>query len=369
MSRPLPKREAGFVDQATLTVQAGRGGNGCGSLRRDPRARYAVPDGGDGGRGGDVLCRANPQLNTLSDLLAARHFRAGNGRNGSSSHQHGARGADCVVEVPLGTVLRDAESGDLIRELLHPGEEVRVARGGAGGVGSAAQFRRERAFESRRRPSKKGQAPFGRIAGRAGQKRTLRLELKLLADAGIIGFPNAGKSTLLSRISRAHPKVAAFPFTTLHPLLGRVTLPDGESCVAVDVPGLIEGAHLGKGLGLQFLRHIERTRLLIHLIDMGAEDGRDPAEDYAALNREMASYRRGLPEKPRLVVANKMDRPSAAENLKRFIRACGLRPLSISALSGEGIDALLQALQEALRGIEGEGLLSDPLADRREGTG
>ncbi len=334
-----------FVDQASIYVQAGRGGKGCRSYYKDLWNRYPIPDGGDGGRGGHVVVRTDPHQTTLLDFQTQRHFRGGPGGHASSKRKRGAQGKDCVIEVPLGTLVRDAETGELIRELIHPGEEVIVACGGAGGIGNAARDKirypsgpkeRRKIFDPRR------------MEGAPGEEHKLNFELKVLADVGIIGMPNAGKSTLIGHISAAKPKVAAFPFTTLHPVLGAVGLPTGRPIVAVDVPGLIEGAHLGKGLGLDFLRHIERTRLLVHLVDMAGVDGRDPVQDYRDLNKELESYRVDVVRKPTIVVANKMDRPESKENLARFRKVLKLQPVPISAQTGDGVPKLLEKVAKKL---------------------
>jgi len=338
-----------FVDQATILVQAGRGGKGCRSYYRDLWSRYPTPDGGDGGRGGHVIIRVNPQQTTLLDFQARRHFRAGHGGNASSNKRHGAQGKDCLLEVPMGTLILDEETGELVRELLEPREEVTVARGGAGGVGNAA--REKTKYPGAAGPHYGKRFDTGRMEGAVGEDRRLKLELKILADVGIIGMPNAGKSTLIGKISQARPKVAAFPFTTLHPVLGAVELPDGSPIVAVDVPGLIEGAHQGKGLGLDFLRHIERTRLLVHLMDIAGMDGRDPVADYRALREELKAYRKEVAEKPVILVANKMDLPQAKKNLTRFRKETKTRPLAISAQTGEGIPELLEKIAAQLKRI------------------
>ena len=342
-----------FVDQATILVQAGRGGQGCRSLYRDLWSRYPSPDGGDGGRGGHVIIRANLQHTTLLDFQTRRHFRGGHGGNGSSKKKRGAQGKDCLLEVPLGTLIQDAETGDLIRELLDPDEEVVVARGGAGGVGNAA--REKTRFPAAAGPWQGMRFEPQRLRGAAGEERKLHLELKMVADVGIIGMPNAGKSTLIGKISQARPKVAAFPFTTLHPVLGAVALPGGEQIVAVDVPGLIEGAHRGRGLGLDFLRHIERTRLLVHLMDMAGVDGRDPVADYWALREELKAYRKEVADKPVILAANKMDLAGAKKNLTRFRKETKTRPLAISAQTGAGIPELLEKVLTQLRKVRKNG--------------
>lgn len=337
-----------FVDQASILVQAGRGGNGCRSFYQDLWSRNPVPDGGDGGRGGHVVLRSTAHQTTLLDFQTRRHFRGQAGGHASSKKKQGARGRDCVIEVPLGTLIFDAKAGELIGELLRPGEEVVVARGGAGGIGNAAQKRT--GLNPRGGPPRGGFEP-SRMHGHAGEERKLNLELKLLADVGIVGMPNAGKSTLISRISAARPRIAAFPFTTVHPILGAVGLPSGRSVVAVDVPGLIEGASRGRGLGLEFLRHIERTRLLVHLVDMAGVDGRDPVSDYRALRQELEAYGKGVAEKAVILVANKMDLGSAKKQMARFKRETKSQPVSISAQTGEGIAGLLEQVTKKLERI------------------
>lgn len=335
-----------FVDEAQILVQAGRGGKGCRSYYKDKWTRYPIPDGGNGGAGGDVLVSANPQLTTLLDFQTQRHFRGTPGGNASSKRKQGANGKACLVRVPLGTILWDAVTGDLIRDLTQSGEEVIVARGGAGGIGNA---KREKAQPWG--PSRAKRIPFQpqMMEPAPGEERHLRLELKLLADVGIVGLPNAGKSTLISQISQARPKVAPFPFTTTSPVLGAVELASGKRFVALDVPGLIEGAHRGRGLGLGFLRHIERTKLLVHLIDMAGVDGRDPAEDWKVLNTELKAYGADVGAKPQILVANKMDLPESKKNLTRFRKETKTRPIPISAQTGEGIPDLLEKISTQLK--------------------
>ena len=297
-----------FVDHAQITVRAGDGGRGCAAFAQPPYTRTPYPDGGDGGDGGDVILRTDPNIATLLDFHFCHEFTAGRGGHGGSNRKTGKRGSDCMIRVPVGTVLHDVDAAAILRDLARQGDEVLVAKGGRGGLGNAARN------ASGAWTPRGGRQTLTReaLAGGHGEERRLLLELKLIADVGIVGFPNAGKSSLLSRISTARPKVAAYPFTTRYPVLGVVDVQGRGSFVACDIPGLIEGAHEGRGLGIQFLRHIERTRLLIHLIDMAAVDGRDPAQAYHALNEELAAYSPSLPSKPQVIVANKMDLPQAA---------------------------------------------------------
>lgn len=309
-----------LIDHAKIYVSAGNGGNGCQSLHKDIFHRRGIPDGGDGGAGGDVIVESDPNLYTLLDFKYNQHYRASRGEHGGSNKKFGRRGKDCLVKVPVGTILRDAENDLVIRDLAAEGERVIAAKGGAGGKGSAKMRTA--------------------TSGETGESRTLLLDLKLVADAGIIGFPNAGKSTLVSRISKAHTKIAPYPFTTKSPKLGVVTVDDGTFVVA-DMPGLIEGAHAGRGLGDTFLRHIERTIVLVHIVDMVPLDGSDPAENYFKLERELELYGEGVYDKPRIIAANKMDSAGAAESLKKFTGAVKEKVWPISALSGEGLAKLV----------------------------
>ncbi len=327
-----------FIDEAKIFVAAGHGGRGCVSFRREKFVPKGGPDGGDGGKGGDVVLVADRNLTTLLDFRYRRRYQAGHGEHGRGSDQTGRDGAQCLIRVPVGTVVRDADSGDLLVDLVEHGQRYIAAHGGRGGRGNA------------RFKSPTNQAPRYAEPGEAGEARWLTFELKLLADVGLIGLPNAGKSTLLSRISAARPKIAAYPFTTLIPQLGIVRLRDEHTCVVADIPGLIEGAHTGKGLGHQFLRHIERTRLLLHLVDVGVIDA-DPVANFEAINHELTAYAPALAEKPQLVVATKIDLPSAKQAWERFqsaMRSRGLRTLAISAVTGEGIGTLLDELHKAL---------------------
>lgn len=318
-----------FFDEAKIYVKAGDGGNGVVAFRREAHVPRGGPSGGNGGKGGDVYLEADPQLNTLLFFHKQVHFRAANGEHGRGKNQTGAQGADLVVRVPVGTVVWDVETGLLLADLAAPGERALVARAGRGGRGNWA-FR-----------SATNQAPRIAENGEPGEERWLRLELKLLADVGIVGMPNAGKSTLLSRISAARPKIADYPFTTLEPNLGMVVVGDRDM-VWADIPGLIEGAHAGAGLGHDFLRHIERTRLLVHLLNGVSPD---PVGDYEAINQELRLFNPLLADKPQLVVLNKMDVSEVRANwplIAGRLRGLGVaEPLAISAVSGEGVDTLL----------------------------
>ena len=321
-----------FVDHAQITEKAGDGGRGCSALAQPPYIRFPYPDGGDGGDGGDVVVLADPNIATLLDFHFRHEFAAGRGRHGGSNKKTGKRGDDLVIRVPVGTMIHDAEAKISLRDLTSTGERVVIAKGGRGGLGNAT-------------------APEA-MPGVPGEARWIALELKLIADVGIIGSPNAGKSSLLSRISTARPKVGAYPFTTRYPVLGVVKVDGQRSFVACDIPGLIEGAHEGKGLGIQFLRHIERTRLLVHLVDLAAVDGREPLEAFREVNGELASYSEALGERPQMIVANKLDLPEARANLGAFERAVQEPVWAVSCATGEGIPALLQAVWARLASHE-----------------
>jgi len=328
-----------FIDEARIWVKAGDGGNGCVAFRREKYVPRGGPAGGDGGDGGDVVLESTEHLNTLLPFRYNREFRAERGRHGEGSKRHGAEGADRTIRVPVGTVVVDEESGETLFDFTEPGQQLTVARGGRGGRGNA------------RFATSTNRAPRRADPGEAGEERRLRLELKLLADVGLVGFPNAGKSTLISRLSAAHPKIADYPFTTLEPCLGVVAVDEERSFVLADIPGLIEGAHAGQGLGTRFLRHIERTRLLVHLVDV-SETGRDPVEDFQVVRRELAQFSPTLLEKPIVVAANKIDQPGSGprwEALQAFCRREGLPFLAVSALRGDGLEALRHELGARLR--------------------
>lgn len=343
-----------FVDEAMLYVKAGDGGNGAKSFRREKYVPHGGPDGGDGGRGGDVILEVDEGLSTLVDFRYKSHFRAPSGQHGSGSKRHGRDGDPLIIRVPPGTVVRDADSGRLLADLVEPGQRVVVALGGRGGRGNAR-------FATSTR-----QAPQFAELGEKGEERRLKLELKLLADVGLIGFPNAGKSTLISRISAARPKVASYPFTTLVPNLGVVRMGEGSSFVVADIPGLIEGAHEGAGLGHRFLRHVERTRVLVHVVDVSGWEGRDPRSDFDVVLTELEKYSADLAKLPQIVAANKIDLPSAQDHLPAFrehVEARGLKVFPISAATGEGVPELLQEVWAVLQAARPEPAFSPEPAE------
>jgi GTP-binding protein len=322
-----------FKDEHTICVRGGKGGDGIVAFRREKFVPRGGPAGGDGGDGGSVHLRASPQLATFSDMPDQIHFRAENGASGEGSNRTGASGEDLIVDVPVGTIVRERGSGLLLRDLDEEGSTVVVAKGGKGGFGNA-HFK-----------NSTNQAPRTRTKGVPGEERWLSLELKLLADAGLVGLPNAGKSTLLSRLSRARPKIADYPFTTLTPYLGIVAAPGYRSFTLADLPGLIEGASKGHGLGLQFLRHIERTRVLVHVIDLF---GGDPVGAYRQVRAELEAYGRGLQDRPEVIAANKVDLGSPGELLKELSGKVDREVVPISGVTGEGLPRLVQAIVERL---------------------
>jgi GTP-binding protein len=329
-----------FVDEARIYNKAGDGGNGCVAFRREKYVPRGGPSGGDGGKGGDVILEASERHNTLVHLRFHPEFKAQRGRHGEGSNRTGHDGVDEVVRVPVGTLVYDEATGELLHDFAAPDERVVMARGGRGGRGNAR-------FATSRR-----QAPRKAEPGSPGEERRLRLELKLLADVGLVGYPNVGKSTLISRLSAARPKIADYPFTTLEPNLGVVAINEFESFVMADIPGLIEGAHQGQGLGTRFLRHIERTRLLVHLIDVSSTHDRDPVQDFHVIHRELESFSPRLAQKPVLVVASKIDAAQDPERIRRLEAFCRDRDLpcfAISSLTGEGLDRLRFKLAERVR--------------------
>jgi GTP-binding protein len=322
-----------FIDRAVIYVKAGDGGNGIVSFRREKFIPKGGPNGGDGGHGGDVILVADEGLSTLLDFQHRRHFRAQRGGHGEGSNRHGRRGGSLVIPVPVGTLVRDAATKDLLSDLVQHGQRVIAARGGRGGRGNARFATATRRVPRQAEP------------GGAGEERTVELELRLIADVGLVGFPNAGKSTLLRAVSAARPKVADYPFTTTEPYLGVVALPDGRSFVLADIPGLIEGASQGAGLGHTFLRHIARTSVLIHLVDLAAL-GRDPLADFHTVHDELRRYDPDLGRRPTLVALNKVDVPEARERAGRIgpaIESLGYRVFQISGITGEGVNTLMEA--------------------------
>jgi GTP-binding protein len=327
-----------FIDEAVIRIKAGGGGNGCMAFRREKFVPRGGPSGGDGGRGGDVIMESSERHNTLVHFRFNPEYNAERGRHGEGSNCTGRDGESVILKVPVGTIVYDRESGEKIHDFSQPDERIVVAHGGRGGRGNQ-HF-----------ATSTHQAPREHEPGQPGEDRVLRLELKLLADVGLVGYPNVGKSTLISRISAARPKIADYPFTTLEPNLGVVTIgefPDEESYVVADIPGLIEGAHNGTGLGTQFLRHIERTRLLAHVIDVSEASGRpDPVQDFQVIMSELGSFGAGLEEKPRVIVASKMDvaNPEKLAKLRRHAKKLKLGLYEISAVTGAGIPELKYAL-------------------------
>ena len=336
-----------FVDEATIRVQAGNGGHGCLSFRREKYVQRGGPDGGDGGHGGSVYLVAEPSLNTLADFRVARKFRAENGQGGSGRNKTGRSGEDLDVQVPCGTVVHDVDTGELICDLTEPGQRQMVAESGRGGLGNT------------RFKSSVNRAPRKITNGSQGEGRHLSLELKVLADVGLLGMPNAGKSTLITAMSHAKPRIADYPFTTLHPNLGVVRVGQLQSFVMADIPGLIEGASEGAGLGIQFLRHLQRTGLLLHLVDIAPIDASDPADTVKAIANELVKFSDDLADKPRWLIINKIDlldaedQAKATQELLRKLDWKG-RFFEVSAATGEGTQSLAQAVMRELEEIAEE---------------
>ncbi len=336
-----------FIDEASIKVRAGKGGNGCVAFRREKYVPRGGPSGGDGGAGGNVVLQSSGRVSTLIHFRYQPEQKAENGRHGEGSNRTGRTGQDLILEVPPGTLLYDAESGELLHDFEVRGQSFVAARGGRGGRGNT-HFK-----------SATNRAPRFAEDGEEGQALGLKLQLKLLADVGLVGFPNAGKSTLIARISAARPKIADYPFTTLVPNLGVVDLGDFESFVVADIPGLIEGAHKGHGLGHRFLRHIERTQLLVQLVDLSDSSGRDPVEDYEVIVRELGRYSAPLRTKPRLVAGTKTDalqNPARLAALRARCAAEGLELHAVSAVAGTGLPQLVRAIGDRLREARASGL-------------
>ncbi|KYZ75386.1 GTPase ObgE [Anaerosporomusa subterranea] len=328
-----------FIDRVKIQVKAGDGGNGMSSFRREKYVPKGGPSGGDGGKGGSVVLTVDDNLNTLIDFRYKRKFKADPGDPGQTSNMHGRGSEDLVVKVPPGTLVRDEATGELLADLVNPGEQAVIARGGRGGRGNA------------RFVNSVNRAPTFAEKGEPGEEKSLLLELKLLADVGLVGYPSVGKSSLLASVSAARPDIAAYHFTTLTPVLGVVSLDEGRSFVLADIPGLIEGAHEGKGLGHDFLRHIERTRIIIHVLDASGMEGRDPIEDYHKINDELRLYNEKLAGRPQIIAANKMDLPEAQANFPRireYMEKQGHETVPISAATGEGVRDLMWRAFNAL---------------------
>jgi len=332
-----------FIDVAKIHLKAGKGGDGAVAFRREKYEPSGGPFGGDGGDGGSIILQGDEGIRTLMDFRYKRHYKAENGENGKTKKQYGRKGQDLILKVPVGTLVKDAETGKVIVDIKEHNQRFVIARGGRGGRGNA-KF----ATPTRR-------APRFAEPGEKGEERTVILELKLLADVGLVGFPNVGKSTILSILSDAKPKIANYHFTTLNPNLGAVRVDDEKSFVMADIPGLIEGAHEGAGLGLDFLRHVERTRLLVHVLDASGMEGRDPIEDFYKINEELFLYSEKLKEKPQIIVCNKMDLPEAKEwleKIKEEFEPKGYKIHPISAATGEGVQQLKYDIWQALEEIE-----------------
>lgn len=329
-----------FVDRVELYVKGGDGGRGMVSFRREKYVPRGGPDGGDGGRGGSVIVRAVPNADNLAPLIHKKHWHASDGGHGGSALCTGKNGQDLIIPVPPGTIVRDRDRGHILKDLVHPGDEVVVAKGGRGGRGN-------KYFATATNRTPRQAEP-----GEEGEERTILLELKLIADVGLVGFPNAGKSTLLSRLTRANPQIAAYPFTTKHPNLGIVTLGGDNAFVLADLPGLIEGASHGVGLGHEFLRHVERTRLLVHLVEPFPADGSDAVANYRAIRHELSEYSQALAEKPEIVCISKGELTGADEAQRRLSHTLGREVLLISAVTGQGLPRLVSMVSEHLMALK-----------------
>ena len=336
-----------FIDEVIVDLIAGDGGNGCMAFRREKYIPMGGPFGGNGGKGSDIIFKVDEGLNTLIDLRYQKAIKGNKGANGEGKAKHGRNAEDVIIRVPLGTVITDLETNLIIADLTKKDDEVVVAYGGRGGRGNMA-------FATRSNP-----APSFAENGEPGEEKRVKIELKLLADVGLVGMPSVGKSTLISKISASKPKIAAYHFTTLNPNLGVVKVSENKSFVVADLPGLIEGASLGEGLGDKFLKHIERTRVIAHVIDMSGFEGRDPYEDYVIINKELENFNKKIMEKPQIVIANKMDMESAKENLKKFEEKANVKVYPISAMNNEGIKEVLIELSNMLDKIEKQPLYEE----------
>lgn len=335
-----------FIDEVKIELIAGSGGDGCMAFRREKFVEMGGPYGGNGGKGSDIIFKVDEGLNTLIDLRYQKQIKGKKGENGSGKGMHGAKADDIIVKVPLGTIITDLDTGLIIADLTKNGQEVVVASGGRGGRGNIA-------FATKANP-----APHFAENGEPGEIRNVKVELKLLADVGLVGMPSVGKSTIISQISSAKPKIAAYHFTTLKPNLGVVKVND-TSFVVADLPGLIEGASRGDGLGDQFLKHIERTRVIAHVIDMGATEGRDPYEDYLIINNELKQFNPNILDKPQIIIANKMDMPSSLSNLEKFKNKVNVDIYPVEAINGNGLKEVVLALAKMLEKIKKQPLYEE----------
>lgn len=336
-----------FIDEVIIDLEAGSGGNGCMAFRREKYVEMGGPYGGNGGKGADIIFKVDEGLNTLLDLRYKKLIRGDKGENGLGKGMHGAAAENVIIKVPEGTVITDIDTGLIIADLVKNGEETVVAHGGRGGRGNIA-------FATRSNP-----APNFAENGEPGEVKRVKVELKLLADVGLVGLPSVGKSTFISKISAVKPKIAAYHFTTLKPNLGVVRASNNRSFVVADLPGLIKGASLGEGLGDKFLKHIERTRVIAHIIDMSAFEGRDPYEDYLTINKELEDFNKKIIDKPQIIIANKMDMPTSKENLKKFKEKVNVEVFEMSAMNGEGIDKIINKLADMLDNIKKEPLYDE----------
>lgn len=334
-----------FVDYAKIIIKSGDGGNGAATFRREKYVAAGGPDGGDGGRGGDVYFEVDPNANTLIDFRFTKKFKAENGQNGSGGHKFGKSGQDIIVKVPVGTIVKDAETGKVIVDMSKEGQKELILKGGRGGKGNSH-------FATSTR-----QAPRFAIDGEPGKEKEVILELKLLADVGLVGFPNVGKSTILSRVTKATPKIADYHFTTIDPNLGVVKTEHGDSFVLADIPGIIEGASEGVGLGIQFLRHVERTRLLLHVLDVAGTEGRNPVDDFNKINEELKKYSEKLAARKQIIVANKIDSMQDDENyksLEKLAKENDMEIYKISAVTGEGLNDLFNHVAKIIKTLPKE---------------
>jgi GTP-binding protein len=339
MAAKTEKERLMFIDRAKISIKAGDGGDGMSSFRREKYAPKGGPNGGDGGRGGDIVFLADRNMNTLLDFRYKKKFKAQKGGDGEDTNKFGRHAEAVVVKVPVGTLVFDEETDELIADMVEDGQTAIVGRGGRGGRGNA------------RFANSVNRAPTFAEHGEPGEERNLRMELKLLADVGLVGYPSVGKSSIIATVSAARPDIAAYHFTTLTPVLGIVKIDDQTNFVMADIPGLIEGAHEGKGLGHDFLRHIERTRLIVHVLDVSGMEGRDPMEDYRKINKELAAYNERLASRPQIIAANKMDLPDARSNypaIEAALKAEGREVFPVSAATGEGLQPLVQRIAEML---------------------